>query len=309
MRAMIYGLKAGARALLPGPLYHSAPNSFGLRAGKLGGALVLMPRFDPAGLLELIERDAFVLGWYGGAHLTELDVSASTDRELRMMLDRAALQGYDVRLFDNRVDLPVPAVTGLAVRRDGGPGHLSFAAAASMDPAEAVRGAIGEILTYLPELPTRLRDRGDEVRAMVDDYFLVRQLRDHPALFSLPEMAPHASRYLEPTSVKPVDDAFAGWLRDRPRGTDLREDVAFLREELADAGHEVIVVEQTAPEQRSLGLHTVATIVPGLLPIDFGWAWQRALRMPRMFSAYKRAGWRDTDLTEADLHRVPHPFP
>jgi long-chain acyl-CoA synthetase len=31
MRAMIYGLKPGARALLPGPLYHSAPNSFGIR--------------------------------------------------------------------------------------------------------------------------------------------------------------------------------------------------------------------------------------------------------------------------------------
>ena len=40
MRAMIYGLKPGDRAILPGPLYHSAPNSFGLRAGRLGGALV-----------------------------------------------------------------------------------------------------------------------------------------------------------------------------------------------------------------------------------------------------------------------------
>ncbi|UVO26679.1 acyl-CoA synthetase [Bradyrhizobium arachidis] len=56
MRAMIYGLKPGARALLPGPLYHSAPNSFGLRAGKLGGALVLMPRFEAEEFLELIER-------------------------------------------------------------------------------------------------------------------------------------------------------------------------------------------------------------------------------------------------------------
>jgi len=56
MRAMIYGLKPGARAILPGPLYHSAPNSFGIRAGKLGGALVLMPRFEPEEFLELIER-------------------------------------------------------------------------------------------------------------------------------------------------------------------------------------------------------------------------------------------------------------
>ena len=55
MRGMIYGLKPGARTIVPGPLYHSAPNSFGLRAGRLGGALVLMPRFDAEEFLRLIE--------------------------------------------------------------------------------------------------------------------------------------------------------------------------------------------------------------------------------------------------------------
>src|ERR1700740_3613817 len=54
MRALIYGLKPGARTLLPGPLYHSAPNSFGLRAGRLGGALVVMPRFDAEEFLRVI---------------------------------------------------------------------------------------------------------------------------------------------------------------------------------------------------------------------------------------------------------------
>ena len=57
MRAMIYGLKPGVRTLLPGPLYHSAPNSFGLRSGRLGGALVLMPRFEPEDFLRLIEAE------------------------------------------------------------------------------------------------------------------------------------------------------------------------------------------------------------------------------------------------------------
>jgi long-chain acyl-CoA synthetase len=57
MRAMIYGLRPEARALLPGPLYHSAPNSFGLRAGRLGGALVLMPRFDPEEFLRLVQDE------------------------------------------------------------------------------------------------------------------------------------------------------------------------------------------------------------------------------------------------------------
>jgi long-chain acyl-CoA synthetase len=57
VRETVYGLRQGVRALLPGPLYHSAPNAFALRAGRLGGALVLMPRFDPEALLELIERE------------------------------------------------------------------------------------------------------------------------------------------------------------------------------------------------------------------------------------------------------------
>jgi len=55
-RALIYGLVPDVRGLLPGPLYHAAPNSFGLRAGRLGGALVLMPRFDPEEFLRLIQE-------------------------------------------------------------------------------------------------------------------------------------------------------------------------------------------------------------------------------------------------------------
>jgi long-chain acyl-CoA synthetase len=56
LRAVMYGLKPGVRALLPGPLYHSAPNAFGLRAGRLDGALVLMPRFDPEEFLRVIQE-------------------------------------------------------------------------------------------------------------------------------------------------------------------------------------------------------------------------------------------------------------
>ncbi|MBC3840559.1 hypothetical protein GXW82_10760 [Streptacidiphilus sp. 4-A2] len=257
----------------------------------------------------MIERDSFVLGWYGGAQLTEIDTTQMPDPELRMMLDRAELHGYDVHLFDNRIDLAVPAVTGVAVRRDGGPGMLSFAAGASLDPRAAMLGAMAEILTYLPALPIRLSEREDDVRAMMDDYFLVRQLSDHPTLFSLPEMAPLADRYLNPAKRSPYQDVYREWQQSRPRNQDVTADIDLIVSDLAGAGLDAVVVEQTSPEQRALGVHTVATIVPGLLPLDFGWSRQRALEMPRMFSAYRRAGWRKDDLTSADLHAVPHPFP
>ena len=64
-----------------------------------------------------------------------------------------------------------------------------------------------------------------------------------------------------------------------------------------------------SPEQRRLGLATVNVTVPGLVPIDFGWDRQRALHHPRVRTAPHAAGLLDHDLTDADLHRVPHPFP
>jgi long-chain acyl-CoA synthetase len=57
LRALVYGVIEGARCLLPGPLYHSAPNSFGLRAARLAELLVLMPRFDAETMLQIIARE------------------------------------------------------------------------------------------------------------------------------------------------------------------------------------------------------------------------------------------------------------
>ncbi|MFD5565652.1 TOMM precursor leader peptide-binding protein [Kitasatospora griseola] len=262
------------------------------------------------GLLELIERDAFLIGWYGHARLPEIDLTASTGPALRAMLDRAALLGYDVHAFDNRIDLAVPVVTALAVRRDGGPGTLAFAASAGFDPEDTVESAVSEILTYIPHLPGQVHERPAELVAMASDFDLVRRLPDHAALFGLPQMAHHARSYLEPTApARPAAELYADWAETCPRGTDLLDDLLFCRDRFTDAGHDVIVVDQTSPEQRRLGLHTVSTLVPGLLPIDFGWTRQRALQLPRLRTALRRGGLRATDLAEDELRLVPHPFP
>src|SRR3546814_8989361 len=53
-----YGLKSGQPGviLMNGPMYHSAPNSYGLTAARQGKTIVLQARFDPAEMLELIQR-------------------------------------------------------------------------------------------------------------------------------------------------------------------------------------------------------------------------------------------------------------
>jgi ribosomal protein S12 methylthiotransferase accessory factor len=259
------------------------------------------------GMLELIERDSFGLAWYGKAKLPEID-PATCRRESRFMIDRMRLCGYDVRLFDTRIDLSVPVVLAVAVRRDGGPGTLTFASGAALDPEEAVASALSEVASFAPSLPDRFGKRADEIQAMTEDFSRVRTLVDHSALFASPRMARHADFLLSATDLTPMTALYRDWERIRPTGMDLLEDLSYCRDLLVAAGLDVIVVDQTAPEQELLGLRTVCVIVPGLLPIDFGWSRQRALHMPRTRTAFRRAGWRTTDLQDSELHQVPHPF-
>jgi long-chain acyl-CoA synthetase len=43
--------------VVTGPMYHSAPNGYGLLAARIGAMVILEPRFDPEELLQLIERE------------------------------------------------------------------------------------------------------------------------------------------------------------------------------------------------------------------------------------------------------------
>jgi long-chain acyl-CoA synthetase len=58
MVATIFGFTANGdfRTAVTGPMYHAAPNVYGLYAAKNGGFCVLQPRFDAEELLQLIER-------------------------------------------------------------------------------------------------------------------------------------------------------------------------------------------------------------------------------------------------------------
>ena len=53
-----YGVKPNEDQviLMNGPMYHSAPNSYGMLAYRSGCTIVLEPRFDPEDMLQLIER-------------------------------------------------------------------------------------------------------------------------------------------------------------------------------------------------------------------------------------------------------------
>ncbi|MCN0181071.1 TOMM precursor leader peptide-binding protein [Salinispora arenicola] len=262
------------------------------------------------GLMEAIERDAFLLAWYGGRSLPEIDPATIDRPRTRMMVDRLAMYGYRARFFDTRMTFDIPVVTAVAVRADGGLGTLAFGGGASLDPQAAITAALCEIAT--DSVMVRVRARADEtrLRQMTTDFSRVQSLHDHPLLYGLPEMARHAAFLLEHGRA-PVPMAHL-YERDRPAPpvtTDLRDDLERCLKQVTAQGFDVIAVDQTTPEQRELGLTTVSVVVPGLLPIDFGWLRQRAPHARRLRTAFRTAGLLDRDLRDDEIHSVPHPFP
>ncbi|HWM36374.1 MAG TPA: TOMM precursor leader peptide-binding protein, partial [Streptomyces sp.] len=275
------------------------------------------------GLMEVLERDAFLLAWYGQQPLPEIDPSSSERATTRHMVDRLAMYGYRARFFDTRISFPVPVITGVAERFDGGPGRMCFGAGAGLDPEAALDGALCEIATDAVNLRSRTEQDEERLRAMAADFGQVTALHDHPLLYGVPEMGRFADFMLRasagPGGLRRVGDL--RWARaaepsgeswpDEPSGAagDIREDLQRCVDVVTAAGFDVVAVDQTLPEQRTLGLHTVSVLVPGLLPIDFGWSRQRARTMPRMRTALREAGLRGSDLNPGDLNPAPHPFP
>jgi long-chain acyl-CoA synthetase len=51
-----YGAPADMVTVITGPMYHSAPNAYGLFAFRVGASCILQPRFDPEELLALIDK-------------------------------------------------------------------------------------------------------------------------------------------------------------------------------------------------------------------------------------------------------------
>ena len=250
-------------------------------------------------LLELAERDAFLLAWHRARPLPEIDPATIADPQSRYLLRQADVRGYQVHLLRATADIDVPVVWALAVRRDAGMGASFSAAGAHPDPATAVRSALWEL--------TQMVTGGvvwdtEELRALLDDPWQVQTIAQHWRLYAFPQTLPKITRVLGGPTVS-LADAFPRWpqrLVDAAGG-DVGGALDVIAGLFAAAGlAEILVVEQSTRAQLRQGLHVVKCVVPGIVPMCFGHAHQRLDGLPRLAEGLQR-----TDEIPYD----PHPFP
>ncbi|WP_205620179.1 TOMM precursor leader peptide-binding protein [Cohnella thermotolerans] len=259
------------------------------------------------GMLEVVERDAFLLTWYARLPVPRLDPASANDAELTLMIERLrAVAGYEAQLYNMTTENGIPCVLALAKTVRPGRMNLLCAAAAHPHPASAAKSALHELSAMAEGLQMRFESNREKLRAMLHDPSLVTEMEHHALLYGLPEAEERLRFLLD--SDRPMRTFGESFKRTVPH-PDLTEDLKEAIETFRRLGLDVIVVDQTSPEAARNGLHCVKVFIPGMLPMTFGHAFVRLTGLERVLRIPAELGYANGPLDPKELNPHPHPFP
>jgi ribosomal protein S12 methylthiotransferase accessory factor len=254
------------------------------------------------GLLEVIERDAFLASWHSGRRVRAVDARGSDDPFVRAILARLGAEGLETDVYDLRCDLP-PAVLAVRIRDPElrfGPAAV-FAAGAHLDRDRALRAALGEAATFIHRhAPDERDDTLRRATMLLDAPSEVRSMTDH-ALQCWPQRA------LAERDFRTLPGPALPW-SSLPSAMETetiqtRALLAELVQATLAVASDVIVVDQGFEPFRSRGAHCVKVLAPGLLPMTFGQQYRRLSRT-RLMQVRDPA-----DREGAWFREDPHVFP
>lgn len=259
------------------------------------------------GMLEVVERDAFLMTWYAQLPVPRLDPYSADDKQLRLMVDRLrAVAGYEVHLFNMTTENGIPSIWALAKNSRPQGANLICAAGAHVDPVRAAKSAIHELAGLIPMLNGKLEAEREAYVSMLHDSSLVRQMEDHSMLYSLQQAQERLQFLLDghrPTRRFDQEFTCKAW------HADLTDDLKDLIQVFRRLSLDIIVVNQTTPETLRNGLYAVKVLIPGMLPMTFGHHLTRLTGLERVWRVPVELGFAKQPLTMEQLNPHPHPFP
>ena len=259
------------------------------------------------GILEVVERDSFLLTWYAQLSLPRLDPYSSNDDELHLMIDRArVVGGYDIYLYNATMENQIPSVFALAKNRKQSGMNIICAGGAHPDPIRATKSAVHELAGMMLTLDEKFEKGKEEYKKMLKDSSLVKKMEDHGMLFGLQETEERLQFLLnENRPLRSFHEEFVS----KEKHFDLTDDLRDILQAFRRLNLDVIVVDQTTPEIKKNGLHCVKVLIPGMLPMTFGHHLTRVTGLERVLKVPMELGYTKQPLTIEQLNPYPHPFP
>jgi len=259
------------------------------------------------GILEIVERDSFLMTWYAKLPVPRLDPASTKDIELQLMIERMQIiAGYDVFLFNTTMENGIPSIWAMAKNRKRHGANIVCSAGAHLDPMRAAKSAIHELDNNLLVVSEKMNACQDEAKLMLADASLVRQMCDHSTLYSLSEASERLHFLLDrPSPMVSFEETFQRTARHH----DLTDDLKDILQTFRQLNLDVIVVDQTSAEISRNGLSCVKVLIPGMLPMTFGHHLTRLTGLDRVLRIPCELGYVKQMLVIEQLNPYPHPFP
>jgi ribosomal protein S12 methylthiotransferase accessory factor len=251
-----------------------------------------------SGACEVVERDAVTMTWLARMGLPQIRHDSLTDANYDLV-ERLERSGGEVTLIHITMDVGVPTV--LATLRSAAPSApaLVVAAAAALDPEEAVRKSLEE-LAHTRRYSHRIKASLPPLVADPPDYDNVVDQIGHLNFWADQGNAAHAD-FLFTSAERVAFDSLPNLSTGNPR-----RDLQVLCERVRSVGHRVLVADLTTSDIAPLGLSVVHAIIPGFHPLTLGHRW-RALGGARLSQVPQRLGYKG--VAEAGANALPHPYP
>jgi ribosomal protein S12 methylthiotransferase accessory factor len=278
---------------VPGEVFEIAPVS-GYAAGITPEEAVL------GALLEVVERDAFMIFWRNRLTVPGYDLASFRDGAVHETLSRYATA--PVRLFCSRLttDIGIPVSFAVMVGAHPSLPAAMIGASANLDEERAIAKAFQE--SAMVHLLTRtLHETRGPWRPRRSEEVLTQE--DHALFFASRERLPLLDPVLRPRSRVARDG-----LEKEGGADDVKAQIDTCVARLAAAGLEAFIVDITLPAMKRLGFTVVKALIPGAQPLDFG-SHHPHLGGRRLFEAPVRMKYRPAPASVGELNFEPHPFP
>lgn len=251
-------------------------------------------------ILEVIERDTFMLVWKNRLSQPRLDPWSSNDPFVRQLLRVLEYVPLDCEVFYLTSNIKVPVIIVILKNSSGVP-YTTMGIGADLDPNRALAQALEEAyLTFLGMSRYAKLRKNYKPEPNFEDI-------KNPTLHALahavcPELR-SSLNFLTSSDTQLSFDALSNL------STDSKVDnVQTLVEMLADKDFDVISYDLTTLDIDEVGFKVVRSVIPGMQPLDINHT-RRYEGGKRLYEVPVKMGLFEKPLCEEGLNPYPHPFP
>lgn len=245
-------------------------------------------------LLEVIERDSFVLTWMHDLVPAKIKI---TD-EIGDYIKNRFPSTYNWHFFDIRYDIDVPAVFGICFGESEFGQFVAVGSACRPTYGEALQKVIQEIGQSIPYFRYLLGERRNWMPP--DDISFVRGFEEHSILYlKRPDLRTVFEKWTAAEECLRID------LYESSPASDT-EKVRNIVQQLKVKGYNVLFKDITTQDVRQLGFYSIKVTVPQMIQLGGTYPYY-FLGGERLYTVPQTLGYPAKDYHQ--LSKFPHPFP